>query len=92
MAVETIRPGYAYKSDTLTANYSDNFLRLTGNVNQIKIISTGAAQFIINREEDSVEVDGEVIANEVFDLKDLNQGAWSIAIKGTGTFRLWAYH
>lgn len=91
MAVETIRPGYAYKSDTLTAAYVDNFIRLKGNINQIKIISTGAAQIIINREEDSTAIDGEVIANEVLDLKDLNQGVWSIAIKGTGTFRLWTY-
>ena len=94
MAVKTIRPGYAYVSDTLTAAYIDNHIRLTGKINQLKITATGAAQFIINREEDAgvTDIDGELLAGEVLDLKDLNQGAWSIAIKGTGTFTIWAYN
>lgn len=93
MAVETIKPGYAYKSDTLTAAYIDNFMRLKGSIKQLKITATGAAQFILNREEDTkvAVIDGELLAGEVLDLKDLDAGVWSIGIKGTGTFRIWAY-
>ncbi len=94
MAVETIRPGYAYKSDTLTAAYAGNHILLKGFIRQLKIIVTGGnAKFILNRQSDAgvLIIDGEIIADEDFRLDDMNQGIWSVGILGTGTYRLWAY-
>lgn len=98
MANESIRPGYAYKDDTTTNNYVNNRIKLKGPSNQLKIIndSANALDFVINREEDSTKVDGVVPANSELELRDLNQGLSSIAVKSTvggshATYRLWAY-
>ena len=93
MANETIRPGYAYKDDTLTANYEDNFMELGGHNTQLKIINNDAGdlEFVINSRDDSQEVHGVVKENEEIKLDNVNDGIRSIGVRGTGTYRMWAY-
>lgn len=94
MPIEEKRSGYAYKEDVATASYQDNYLKLHGKINQLKIINDTAVnlQFSLNRESDTSKVDGTIKANEAFRLDDMEQGIGSIAIKGGGAYRLWAYH
>jgi len=98
MANETIRPGYTYKDDTTTNDYSGNRVELKGASTVLKIIndSGNALDFALNREEDATKIDGVVPANSELELKGLNQGFSSVALKSTvpashATYRLWAY-
>lgn len=94
MANETIRPGYAYKDDDATADYVDNRIELRGATTTLKIINDSAndLDFAINREEDTTKVDGVVKGNSELTLPDIDQGLSSVAVKGNGAYRLWAYH
>lgn len=94
MANETIKPGYAFKEDVATANYVDNRVELKGAITTLKIINDGGAdlQFALNRSDDTVEVDGIVKAGETLDLTDIDQGLSSVAVKGSGAYRFWAYY
>lgn len=93
MANETIRPGYTYKDDTLTANYEDNYVETPGVNTQLKIINNDAGdlEFVINSSDQSTEVHGIVKANESFKLEDMSIGVRSVGVRGSGTYRLWAY-
>lgn len=99
MANETIRPGYAYKDDTTTNDYSDNRIELSGSATALKVIndSANALDFTLNRAGDSTKIDGVVPANSELELKGFAQSFSSIAVKSTvggshATYRLWAYH
>jgi len=94
MANESIRPGYAYKDDVATTNYVDNRIELRGATTTLKIIndSVNDLEFAINREEDTTKVDGIVKANSELHLPDIDQGLSSVAVKGNGAYRMWAYH
>lgn len=97
MPSESIRPGYAFKADTASATYSDNRIELRGAITTLKICNdNGAAialEFVLNRAEDSTEIDGIVPAGKELNLSDIDQGISSIAVRGNGAaYRLWAYY
>lgn len=96
MATETIRPGWAFKENDTTTDYVDNRIKLSGATTTLKIINDGnePLDFAINREEDTVKVDGIVLSGETLELNDIDQGLNSVAVKGaiTTAYRLWAYY
>lgn len=99
MANETIRPGYAYKDDITTNDYSGNRIVLNGAATALKIIndSANALDFTLNRAADSTKIDGVVPANSELELRGFSQSFSSVALKSTvggshATYRLWAYH
>ena len=94
MANESIRPGFAYKDDVATANFSDNRVELRGATTTLKIINDGASdlEFQTNREADASDVDGIVKVGESLELNDIDQGLSSVAVKGSGAYRFWAYY
>lgn len=72
---------------TLTANFSDNaFLLKLGACRMVKISSTGAAQVSF---DGGSNTDGDIAANETVSLEHFQTN--KIAIKGTGTAKIWAY-
>jgi len=93
MATETVKPNYAFKDGVATANYSDNHVQLQGLNTQVKFKNDGAnpIEFSLNRSNDTDEVDGIVKPNEEITLQNIQQGISTIAVRGNGAFRFWAY-
>ena len=88
------RPGYLYMDGVAEADYVDSREEVRGAITTLKVFNDGGAdlEFAINREEDADSVDGVVPAGESVSLDDIDQGLNSIAVRGSGAFRVWAYH
>jgi len=90
MAVEANRSQYFYKEGTLNANYiSTNSWNLTTASNNIRFAVSGGDMVYSLIGPDSSNEDGTIKDGENLVFTGLQTS--KIAVKGTGTYRVWAY-
>ena len=90
MAVEATRSQYFYREGTLNANYiASNSWNLKTQAKNIRLaVSGGDMVYSLIGPDSSVE-DGTIKDGENLFFPDLETS--KIAVKGTGTYRVWAY-
>jgi len=89
MAVEATRTQYFYREGTLTAGYGTNAWNLESGSKNIRLAVSGGDMVYSLVGPSGSNEDGTIKDGENLLFPDLETS--KIAVKGTGTFRVWAY-